>query len=242
MKKQMSGCLGRNKAVTENVILNRGLYRLAAPRRVSVRGLIMGFEDLNRFLKQSKVEMLKRRPAGFQNAKREYGGFTLIELLVVVLIIGILASAALPQYEKAVMKSRYSTLMALTDSIANAEEAYYLANGEYTSDFEALALEPSGCTLSEDKSTCTYPWGGCRLMLEGASGVMCYNTQTLQNGYYRWLANAPGATLGSRGCISSRTGGLTSKYAKLCTSLGAVYFGHGGSSVFDEGSCIFPFP
>ena len=69
-------------------------------------------------------------------------GFTLIELLVVVLIIGILSGVALPQYEKAVMKSRYSNLMATVNALGTAEELYYMANGQYTNGFEALDIAP----------------------------------------------------------------------------------------------------
>ena len=84
-------------------------------------------------------------------------GFTLIELLVVVLIIGILAAVALPQYRVAVEKARTARLIPLMRAIYDANHIYKLANGNFTSDLTALDIDlPTGGSFSEAKDVVTY--------------------------------------------------------------------------------------
>ena len=77
------------------------------------------------------------------------GGFTLIELLVVVLIIGILAAMAMPQYFKAVERSRMAEAVTLMDSVVKAQRRKFMQINSYVRDFRALDVAPKGVTGGE---------------------------------------------------------------------------------------------
>ena len=61
-------------------------------------------------------------------------GFTLLELLVVVLIIGILASIALPQYKMAVTKAKVASILPIMRRWKDALQEFKLQYGDYCSD------------------------------------------------------------------------------------------------------------
>lgn len=69
-------------------------------------------------------------------------GFTLIELLVVVLIIGILAAIAVPQYEKAVMKARIAEAKTTLKALVEATQIYILTNDETPPSMDKLDVRP----------------------------------------------------------------------------------------------------
>ena len=82
-------------------------------------------------------------------------GFTLIELLVVVLIIGILAAIALPQYTRAVERSRVAEAVQKLGDLATAQSVYYMQHSAFadgianlnTGDIEFAAAEfPTAAT------------------------------------------------------------------------------------------------
>jgi len=67
----------------------------------------------------------------FQQSFRYEEGFTLIELMIAIVIIGILATIAVPVYSNAVQESKISKAKADLRTLESAIEIYFIEKGEY---------------------------------------------------------------------------------------------------------------
>ena len=150
-------------------------------------------------------------------------GFTLIELLVVVLIIGILASVALPQYTQAVNKSRFANLRSTANALVKASEIYFTANGTWATDFDSLAVDlPAGFTSSQvDGNTCgsNNEMYCCIIHSSGFTPAVVCGRSDLSFSFHHMTVED-----GAAYCVAN----LANKQAvKLCKSLGVQRAGWG---------------
>ena len=165
----------KNNKVIPNLIWNlphklfMNKTTLSGRFRIGVRNDFMSKQQT------ARVEDPGQKPSGMTLCD---SGFTLIKLLVVVLIIGILAAVALPQYQRAVLKSRATEAILTLQKIYQAQNAYYLANGQYTTDLNQLDIEIKNgfynfsCPAAGD--CYAVPKDGSRPAFEGnPAGVMC---------------------------------------------------------------------
>ncbi len=104
-------------------------------------------------------------------------GFTLIELLVVVLIIGILAAMGIPQYFKAVERSRVSEATNIFSNIKNAQERFYSRKLNYTNNWDDVDITVKNASGTDCTGT-------------AACTLKYFNVQIVSNSNANFLINA----------------------------------------------------
>jgi prepilin-type N-terminal cleavage/methylation domain-containing protein len=191
----------------------------ATPSGAADHGCLLGsaancFPVIGRFYLVS--EQISTRRNCMKHNKR---AFTLIELLVVVLIIGILAAIALPQYQKAVDKSRVATILPLMRRWADAFALYKLEHGTYSD--SVVSAESVGASWPSDwecPSTDLECWNElwyCFANEEGTGYVYCDSLWKANGENFKIMITQPnedaGYPIGKRFCNGN---------ASFCKSLG----------------------
>lgn len=72
--------------------------------------------------------------------RKKLSGFTLIEIIVVIVILGVIATAALPKFSATFERTKSAEGKQILLSILNAQKIYFLENGNYATDINNLDI------------------------------------------------------------------------------------------------------
>ncbi len=165
--------------------------------------------------------MLYKHGFGRMSKRNLRSGFTLTELLIVVLIIGVLTAIALPQYTKAVDKSRFSTLMPVANHVRDAQEAFYMASAEYTTDLQSAGVNIG--TITGNKAVVDDM--AAEVTADGTDGYVTVSKDGLDNRYVLYFnrsANFPQE-------IHCEALSSSDRAKSLCVTMGGEEIGANGS-------------
>ena len=79
-------------------------------------------------------------------------GITLIELMIVVVIIGLIAVIAYPNYREFVARAKRNEAKAALLQIATNQERFYLQNSTYTCDMTRLGFSAASSVITESRT------------------------------------------------------------------------------------------
>lgn len=156
-------------------------------------------------------------------------GFTLIELLAVVMIIGILASIALPQYRTSILRSQAAEGLMNLRTIFDSAARYKAQNSQSPAGvhqldvgfFDAVAVGNNSSAIGNFLYTFANDYiTACRLNGTGTSATNTYCFTMYYN-----HANE------GRGFITCQANSVNTKFNKVCPAFGKLY---GGSSTVYE--------